>query len=186
MSQPAAPHLGQSVTPVTLSPTILPTRKPQLYTHSLPESLWPLLSDFLVFLSDWFHVTDPARSIQVPVTSNSHLLGPQPHTLASEVEKVAFAINQLTGRARLGGETDLSFNRVLASELWKVTGMGIKGPDSSGPSWKRSFMTCHGLPCLLSTQVILPSPIRPSSASYSCSSPMVPHLLGLYYRYPSF
>lgn len=114
MSQPAPPHLGQSVTPVTLSPTIHPI------SQNPAQTVCGHLHDFLVFLPDWFHVTDPASSIQVPVTSNSHLLDPQPHTLASEVEKVTFAINQLTGRGRLGGETDLSFNRVLCN--WTMKG----------------------------------------------------------------
>lgn len=137
----APPHSGQSVTPVTLSPTILLNRKPQLYTHSLPDGLWPL-AWFLVFLPDRFSVTDPARSIQVPITSNSHLLGPQPHTLASEVEKVTFTINQLTGRARLGGETDLSFNQVLRQ--WTMKGYW-HGNQRSWQQWATLEEVPHDL-----------------------------------------
>lgn len=73
------------------------------------------------------------------VTNCSILFALQPHTFATEKAKVAFAINQLTGRARLWGTAEwerqtpacVSFN-AFSAELQKVFGPVSRGPDAAG------------------------------------------------------
>ena len=73
------------------------------------------------------------------ITNCSILFALQPHTFASEEARVAFAINHLTGRARLWGTSEwerrtqaCSSFQAFAAELRKVFGAASRGPDSTG------------------------------------------------------
>ena len=73
------------------------------------------------------------------ITNCSILFALQPNTFSSEISKVAFAINHLTGRARLWGTAEWerqtpacsSFSSFCA-ELRRVFGEVARGPDSAG------------------------------------------------------
>ncbi|XP_077940507.1 uncharacterized protein LOC144384593 [Gasterosteus aculeatus] len=73
------------------------------------------------------------------LTNCSILFALQPHTFASEEARVAFAINHLTGRARLWGTAEWerqtpvcrSFQS-FAAEVRKVFGPPALGPDAAG------------------------------------------------------
>ena len=73
------------------------------------------------------------------LTNCSILFALQPHTFASEDARVAFAVNHLTGRARLWGTAEwerrtpaCSSFQAFAAELCKVFGEASRGPDASG------------------------------------------------------
>lgn len=73
------------------------------------------------------------------LTNCSILFALQPHTFATEGARVAFAINHLTGRARLWGTAEwergtpaCSSFQAFAEELRKVFGTVSLGPDATG------------------------------------------------------